>query len=118
MGARLRLEQHVLTFFFFLTCALIQVLIMFVLGARRGEKKKKRAGKSEKPQPEFIRISQPASCYSGNVNVACASALQSCWNTHKHTQTLSSIPSDEHVINARTHVCGEKKEKFQSVSAA
>lgn len=116
MGARLRLEQHVLTFFF-LTCALIQVLIMFVSGARRG-KKKERAGKSEKPQPEFIRISQPASCYSGNVNVACASALQSCWNTHKHTQTLSSISRDEHVINARTHVCGEKREKFQSVSAA
>lgn len=95
---------------------------MFVLSAKGRKKKGAESKRVRKKNTTKIHWNQPASqpaslrCYSGNVNVAGVSALQSRWNTHKHTQIRLSIQRDEHVVNARTHGWGgEKKRKLSKV---
>lgn len=88
MGARLRLEQHVLTFFFF--NLRINSSIDHVCVRCEERKKKKRAGKSEKPQPEFIRISQPASqlLFRKCKCCLCVSIAVVLEHTQTHTNAL------------------------------
>lgn len=79
--------------FWLFTYTLIQVLIMVVLSAR-----KKRTGKSEKPQTEYIRDNTAA------------------MRAHTHTDRHCSTPKDERMIHIRAHL--QSWRQIQSITAA
>ncbi len=84
--------------FWLFTYTLIQVLIMFVLSAR-----KKREGKSEKPQTEFIRNNSLH--WPFRKNKCC---LHTSTHAHTHTQTPQLPRTNTSYIYLDTYTAEDK----------